>query len=373
MQYFILILIFIGINVTSFAENYSMPHESQTHEATWLQWPHHHEYGISYRKTLEPTWIAMTNALSKSENVHIIVYDKKEEKRVRTILEKENINMKNVIFFIYKTNDVWIRDNGPIFVFDNNGNIVIEDWGFNGWGEKFEYDKSDKIPKLLGSELDIPVLNLNSTMVNEGGAVELDGSGVLIACKSSIISQEPKNSIRNPEMTEKEANDIFKKYLGVSKIIWLDGNVNDPNDITDFHIDGFAKFYNQNILITMNKTDLKNWGLSNSDITKLYNASNINGKVYEKIYLSLTENNVITTKGKNLGTKGSYLNYYTANNLILMPSYKDPNDTKAKEIIQKLYKNKKVIEIDSRDLYEFGGMIHCVTQQQPKVNTPKAF
>lgn len=147
---------------------------------------------------------------------------------------------------------MWVRDNGPIFVRDQDGNLVIEDWGFNGWGGKYNSNLCDPIPAKIGNAIGMPVVDLNSVMVNEGGAVELDGNGVLMACRSSVLSQSPPNSVRNPEMTQMQAESIFAHYLGVTKFIWLDGNVGDPNDVTDFHIDGFAKFLNSDTLVTMN-------------------------------------------------------------------------------------------------------------------------
>ena len=87
---------------------------------------------------------------------------------------------------------------------------------------------------------------------------------------------------------------------------------------------------------------------------------------YNFLKIPLTKNNVSTTSGTNLGYKGSYINYYIANTKVLVPNYNDPNDSIANDIIQTLYPNRKVIGIDVRNLYENGGMIHCVTQQQPK-------
>jgi len=206
-------------------------------------------------------------------------------------------------------------------------------------------------------------------MTNEGGAVELDGNGVLLACKSSIISQSPVNSVRNPGMTQAQAESIFTQYLGVTKFIWLNGNVGDPIDVTDFHIDGFAKFVNDSVLVTMNNTDLTYWGVSSTDISTLYNASNMNNETYQKVYVPLTQNNVVTTSSFNLGYKGSYVNYYVANGVVLVPNYNDPNDAVANSIIQGLYPGRTVIGIDVRNLYENGGMVHCVTQQQPLATT----
>ncbi len=365
MNSFKALLILFGVHLSSFAQNYQMPHENETHEGTWLQWPHQYEYGLAYRNSLDATWVAMTQALVSGERVHIIAYDNTEKNRITSLLTAASVPLTNVDFYIFQTNDVWVRDNGPIFVWDSGGNLLIEDWGFNGWGGKFNYNLCNPIPTSVGNAISTPVVDLNSIMVNEGGAVELDGNGVLMACRSSIISQSPANSVRNPGMTQTQAETIFSQYLGVSKFIWLDGNVGDPNDITDFHIDGFAKFLNSDTLVTMNNADLTYWGASTSDIATLYGASNINNVVYTKVYLPLTQNNVVTTNGSNLGYKGSYANYYVANDVVLVPNYNDPNDATANGIIQSLYPNRTVVGIDCRNLYQWGGMIHCVTQQQP--------
>jgi agmatine deiminase len=347
-----------------------MPHENEQHEGTWLQWPHQYEYGYAYRNSLDATWVAMTAALIGGEKVHIIAYNNAEKNRIINLLNNANLPLANVDFYIFKTNDVWIRDNGPIFIRDNMGNLKVEDWGFNGWGGKFRSNLCNPIPTSIGNAINLPVVSLNSTMTNEGGAVELDGNGVLMACKSSIISQSPSNSVRNPGMTQVQAETIFSQNLGVSKFIWLNGKVGDSEDVTDLHIDGFAKFVDDTVMVTMKKKDLIYWCLSLSDITTLYNASNINNRIYRKVYVPLTKNNVANTKSVDLGYKGSYVNYYVANEVVLVPNYNDPNDAVANSIIQGLYPGRTVIGIDVRNLYENGGMVHCVTQQQPLSSSP---
>lgn len=341
------------------AQRYTMPDESEMHEGTWLQWPHEHQYGEQYKIRLQDTWVAMTKALSTSENVHIIVYSSPEEEHVKELLEEHEIDMTKVDFYIYETDDVWVRDNGPIFVKNSKGEIVIQDWGFNGWGKKAQYKNCDKIPTKIAQRLGKEIVNLNDSIINEGGSVEIDGNGTMLACKSSLL-----NKNRNPNMSQEEAEKIFKRYLGVSHFIWLDGQ---PGlEITDQHIDGFARFGNSTTIVTMNEKDLQNFQVKSSDIIKLYNAKNANGNAYSFVFLPLTKEKVTTVYGKNLGYKGSYCNYYIANSVVLVPNYIDDNDVIANAIVQKLYPTKKVIGIDVRNLYANGGMIHCVTQQQPK-------
>lgn len=339
--------------------SYTMPDENQMHEGTWLQWPHHYTYGTTYRNRLDPTWVQMTKELVNSEKVHIIAYNTTEKNRITTLLNNAAVPLGNIDFRIFQTNDVWVRDNGPIYVKDNTNNLKIEDWKFNGWGNKASYSKCNIIPNSIGTATGKSVINLNNTLCLEGGAFEIDGNGTLLATKSAII-----NSNRNPGKTQAQIEAILTTNLGVTNFIWLNGVAG--LEITDMHIDGFAKFANSTTLVTMNNSDLLYWEVPQSDINKLYAAKNKNNVVYNKVYVPLTANNVITTYGKNLGYKGSYCNYYVGNNKVLVPNYNDSNDAIANAIIQNLYPTRTVVGIDCRNLYEQGGMVHCVTQQQPQ-------
>jgi len=338
--------------------SYTFPEESELHEGTWLQWPHQYQYGQTFRDRLDPTWISITQELVSSEKVHIIAYDATEETRIRGLLIAANVDMSQVDFRIYPNDDFWVRDNGPIFTRDLNGSLVIQDWGFNGWGDKADYNLCDQIPGRIASDLGMTSVDLNQIMINEGGSVELDGHGTLMACKSSIL-----NSNRNPGMSQAEAEAIFTTYLGAEHFVWLDGQAG--LEITDQHIDGFARFGNANTIVTMDTNDLLEYDVLMSDITKLYAAKDINGQAYNFLKLPLSANNVLTTYGTDLGYKGSYVNYYIANTKVLVPIYNDPNDNLALQRLQTLYPNRTVVGIDCRDVYANGGMIHCVTQQQP--------
>ncbi len=337
---------------------YTMPDEAAPHEGTWLQWPHQYEYGVTYRNSLDATWVAMTKALVQSEKVHIVAYNVTEQTRITSLLTAANVAITNVDFSIFETNDVWIRDNGPIYVKDKNGNLVIQDWGFNGWGSKFGSAKCNTIPAKIATQQNKTAIDLNSILTVEGGSIELDGNGTLMATKSSIL-----NNNRNAGITQAQAEVFFTKYLGATKFIWLNGVAG--LETTDMHIDGFAKFANGNTIVTMPNNDLLNYDVPQADINTLYAATNKNGTAYNFVKIPLTQNNVVTTNGTNLGYKGSYINYYIANTKVLVPNYNDPNDAVANSQIQALYPTKTVVGIDVRNLYENGGMVHCVTQQQP--------
>ncbi len=337
---------------------YIFPEEGEDHEGTWLQWPHHYQYGIEFRDDLDPTWVELTKELLTSEKVHIIAYDEVEKNRIIELLNAQSVDLSNVDFKIYQNDDFWVRDNGPIYVHDRNGNLVIQDWGFNGWGNKANSNNCNAIPKKIGEDQNRLVVDLNQVMINEGGSVEMDGNGTLLACKSSIL-----NANRNPEMTQEEAEEIFTRYLGVINFIWLDGQAG--LEITDQHIDGFARFGNSKTIVTMGNDDLLSFDVLQSDIDKLFAAKNKDGEAYQFLTLPLTQKNVVTTYGQNLGYKGSYCNYYIANTKVLVPVYSDPNDEIALQKLQTLYPTRTVVGIDFRNVYANGGMVHCVTQQQP--------
>ena len=335
---------------------YTMPEETEQHEGTWIQWPHNYLYGPWYKDDVTPTFVSMTNALQAGENVHIIAYDSTELSDIVTALTNASVPLTNIDFFIHQTDDVWSRDNGPMFVYDQNNDLTILDWGFNGWGFDTPYSKCDVIPQSISTDIGIPRIDL-SAMVLEGGAIEHDGNGTMFATRSSVT-----HSTRNPSLTEAQIEDTLTTYMGITKFIWLDGIYG--QDITDQHIDGFVKFANDSTIVTMDSTELAYWNVTPAEIDTIYNATNTSDDPYSIVTVPLTQNDVLTTNATNLGYKGSYVNYYIANNTVLVPTYNDPNDATALNIIQGIYPNRTVVGIDVRNLYEYGGMIHCITQQQ---------
>lgn len=335
---------------------YIFPDENELHQATWLIWPHKYYYEEETVRKLDPIWIQMTDALVTGEKVKIVAYNKGEKERIENLLDDYGVDMKQVSFFIHKTEDVWARDTGPLFVKDHSGDKKILDFAFNGWGEKVPFEHDSKLAKRLSKDIGADYVKVHD-LVMEPGAMELDGRGTFMATRSSIV-----NDNRNPGLSEKDVECIIESVLEVDNFIWLDGQVG--MDITDFHIDGFVKFYEGDTIITMESADLLDWGLSKSDIERLEGATNAEGRPYKFVYLPLTSENVLMENGDSLGYKGSYVNYYVANDVVLVPFYNDANDQLAKDILRDLYPDRWVIGIDVRELYVNGGMIHCVTQQE---------
>ena len=131
-------------------------------------------------------------------------------------------------FVITKSDDVWLRDTGPIFVYDENDVLTIVDFAFDGWGKKTPYEFDDKIPEAVSKAKGYPFVRVPDFIL-EGGAVEVDGAGTLMTCKSSVVSKN-----RNSQMSVNQAEEYFGKYLGTTNFIWLEGVID--KDITDAHI-----------------------------------------------------------------------------------------------------------------------------------------
>lgn len=333
---------------------YHFPHEDQEHEGTWLTWPHEHTYGKAYAQSVEYIWVEMTKALAPDEFVHIIAYDEELQDHITTLLTAEGVDMNKVDFVLAPSDDVWARDTGPMFAYDQEGKKTIIDFGFDGWGKKTPYEKDDAIPQVVAKEKGDPIVDV-SAFILEGGSVELAEDGTVMATKSSVISKN-----RNPDMSQEEAETYLKTYMGATNFIWLEGVVDE--DITDAHIDGFARFYDKDTILTVPEEDFFDLyeGIQEADYETLLEATNADGDSYDIKEIPLTAENV-----HGVDYRGSYLNFYLGNKVLLLPVYDDANDQVAIETLTQLFPNRRIVPINVVPLYKNGGMIHCITQQEP--------
>jgi len=345
---------------------FRMPAEWEHHEGTWLQWPQNKIYSC-YELKLESIWLSMVDALHDHENVHLVVADERQRDHVSQQLQYHGIGLKNVDFYIIATNDVWARDNGPIFVINDQGEVAITDWVFNGWGERFDYDLDNQVPAKIAKQLNLPIFD--APLVLEAGAVEVNGKGAFLATRSSIIDLH-----RNPGMSQEEIEETLTQYLGVDHFIWLTGAGRGEcelwGDETDSHIDIVARFSNEATLFY-------NWTEDTSDprydmfaksYAELQHAKTESGKSLTLVPLPLPEvhqTTQMTKWRKNTFTDAAYSNYLVANEVVLVPVYGHQNDDRALKIIAEHFPSREIIAIEVVGLIEHGGAIGCVTQPQP--------
>lgn len=338
-----------------------MPAEWEEHEGTWIQWPHDQtHWGEKYKLKLNKIWIKMVKELQYGENVYIVVDNKEERAYLQSKLKEAKVNLSRIDFLIQKTDDVWIRDNGPIFVKNKKGERLLTHWIFNGWGNKYPYTNDALVPNGISNNYSIPKVDVDFCL--EGGAIEVNGKGTLMAAKSSIINEN-----RNPNCSQDEIESILTKYLGVTNFIWITGirGEDNYNEVTDYHIDGAARFSNENTILyehdPFDESEAYLLETYEKHYQELRQARNTDGTPFQLIPVPLTRKIV-----KEAGCKGSYLNFYIGNEVVLVPIYNDRHDKLALQIIEGQFPERRIVGINVCELYAYGGMIHCVTQQHIK-------
>lgn len=322
---------------------------------------------------LEHLWLAMTEALHEHETVHILVPDERRQEHVHQQLAYYGFDLSSIDIRVFPTNDVWARDSGPILLANHRGELAATDWSFNGWGERYPYELDRLVPAGIADLLSVPLFAAPITL--EGGGIEVNGQGTLLATLSSIV-----NPNRNPGKTREEIEGVLRQYLGIKHFIWLTGarGVGD----TDLHIDGAARFVDESTVLYSWTDDPGHprYPYFQKHREELELAVTESGKPLTLVPLPVTEARIYATIGastvapfKLVPSLGLYANFYVANGVVLVPVYGDANDARAKAIIAEHFPGRQVVGILAHMLAELGGMIHCVTQQQPHVPSKMHF
>lgn len=343
----------------SIPASYRMPAEWEPHEATWFSWPHNPETwpGISL-EIVEKTWCEMILALCSEEKIHINVLNFEMENRARALLQAGSVELREVTFHHFPTNDAWIRDHGPVFIIEEKpqGRQVLPiDWEYNSWGEKYPpYDLDNAIPRQVADFLELKVLSPG--LVLEGGSVEVNGSGTLMTTESCLL-----NPNRNGGLSKQEIEQVLRKYFGVTHFLWLGEGI--VGDDTDGHIDDLARFVGPRTVMTVVEDDPQdeNYWVLKDNWERLRSMTDERGRPLEVIKLPMP-----SPVESDIGRlPASYANFYIGNGAVLVPTFNDPQDKIALDTLGKHFPKRKILGIYSRDLVKGLGAIHCVTQQQP--------
>ncbi|WP_455358163.1 agmatine deiminase family protein [Streptomyces sp. SYSU K21746] len=260
--------------------------------------------------------------------------------------------------------DLWIRDFGPTFVVAP-GAIAGVDTNFNGWGktgtpyyQPFSKDAAAAATLLTRYGVD----RIQASFVGEGGSLETDGQGTLLATVSSLV-----NSNRNPGMTQDQVEQALKSALGMDKVIWVPGLAG--QDITDCHIDCLARFVapGQVILDKPGPGTSSKWvAVYNETKKALQSATDAQGRRLTITELPGPDRRYI--RGRGTDFLSSYTNYYTVNGAVLMPQFGDSYaDGIAYRILQAKYPGHDIVQVRIDNIASGGGGIHCATQSQPVV------
>lgn len=330
-----------------------LPAEWEKQNAVLLSWPHIKTKWAPYLENARKCISEIIMTILKFEDVILVVPDKKHAEQTRKLFTSKKLHI-----YIVPSDDIWARDFGPITVF-RNGMRELLDFKFNGWGEKYLFQKDDKITaklKKLGAFAKIPCRSVN--FVLEGGSIESDGEGTILTTEKCLL-----NPNRNSKLSKKQIEDILMSTFGPGRILWLKhGKI--KGDDTDSHIDTIARFAEKNTIIYMvcdKKTDPHYAELNKMEM-ELKSFKTISGKPYKLIPLPWP-NPKFDEKGAKM--PATYANFLVINGAVLVPTYRDKKDSVALKIIEGAFPRRKVIGIDCLQLIFQHGSLHCATMQIP--------
>jgi agmatine deiminase len=344
---------------TPAALGYRMPAEWEPHLGTWFTWPR--PEGISFPDkydTVPPVYAELITELVKVEAVHINVWNEEKEIWVRELLRLSGTPVEGVHFHHFPAYEPWCRDHGPIFVVREENGLrerAIIDWGYNAWGGKYPpFDLDDQIPVHVAALRDLPLFSPGIVM--EGGSIDVNGRGTLLTTKACLL-----NPNRNPHLNQSQIEGCLKDYLGVQQVLWLGEGI--VGDDTDGHIDDISRFVDEKTIVTVVEDDPAdpNYEILRENLRLLRTFRDLDGQPFRIVEIPMP--GVIRHQDQRL--PASYANFYIANGVVLVPTYRSPNDQRALAILESLFPHRRVKGIDSTELIWGLGSFHCISQQEP--------
>lgn len=360
------------LHTTSRADGFAMPAEFDWHDGCLMIWP---ARGDSWRSGGWPArkaFCAVASAIAQSEEVTMLV-DASQYETARAMLPPE------VRLVEMTTDDAWARDVCPTFVQNRSGNLRGVDWGFNAWGGLidglyFPWDADNHVARKVCDLYHADCYNCRDFIL-EGGSIHSDGDGTILTTESCLLSAG-----RNPHLTQAEIEDRLCDMLNARKVLWLPRGI--YGDETNEHVDNVCAFTAPGKVVlawTDNPNDPQ-YALSKACEAYLVQQTDACGRKIEITRLPIPQTPVCITEtecqeldlwngeptrmpGERLAA--SYVNFYIANNAVIVPQFDDPMDKTACEILAAQFPTREIIPIAAREILLGGGNIHCITQQIP--------
>jgi len=329
---------------------FRQPGEWTPHRACWVAFPSDPELWPDLAG-VQSSFAAMCHGIAKpaaegpqSEGLEVLVRDAAAEARARELLAGLQVNYHQVQF-----GDIWMRDIAPVFLTDAAGAVASVRFRFNGWGEKYDYPGDTEVAAKVQA-IQAGQRAFESRLVLEGGGVESDGAGLCLTTRDVAL-----NPNRNPGLSEAEVTRELALALGAERVIWLSQGL--LNDHTDGHIDNIARFIGPARVVCMRAvtSDDPNAGVL-ADIEKDLREAGL-------------EVVTVPSPGLLLGREqrplpASYLNFYIANQSVVVPVFGTPQDEAALAALGALFPGRRVVPVPAKVFLEEGGTVHCITQQE---------
>lgn len=345
----------------STSNNRRFPAEWENQQGILLCFPHNGNDWPGKYEAIQWAFVEFIKKVATYETVFLFVADEKQKEKVTGMLERARVNGANLSFIIQKTNRSWMRDSGPI-VIKNGEQREALNFNFNGWAKYKNYQLDKNIPSKVAHFLDIhltQVIYKGKPVIVEGGAIDSNGKGTLLTSEECLM--HPDIQVRNPNFTKADYEAVFKEYLGITNVIWLGNGI--EGDDTHGHIDDLCRFINEDTIVTIIETNTEdsNYIPLRDNLKRLQSAKLENGKSPIIVALPMPKR----LDFEDLRLPASYANFLILNKCVLVPTFNDPNDRKALNILAECFPDREIIGISAIDLIWGFGTLHCLSQQIP--------
>jgi len=323
-----------------------------------LTWPHFHSDWRPWLAQADRSFAELTTVISRRQRLVISCYDETHRAHVQGLLASVGAEQERIRFYTVPSNDTWARDYGPITVY-RNGQPVLLNFRFNGWGQKFEYALDDQITEhlhALGAFGNTPLEPID--LILEGGSIESDGQGTLLTTSACLLATN-RNGLSREALESQLA-----ALLGIERFLWLDhGHL--AGDDTDSHIDTLARFCDPATIVYQACADPhdEHFAALKAMQEELKTFRTAAGTPYRLLPLPLPKAQ-FNPDGRRL--PASYANFLIINGAVLMPTYDDPADALALKRLQNGFPGREIVGVPCLTLIQQYGSLHCVTLQLPK-------
>lgn len=349
------------------ASSYHFPAEWAPHSRVWLSWPHARADWPGKFAPIPWIFAEMIRGITRHGTCGLLVKDAKAEADAKATLDRAGVDLAKVAMHIIPTNRGWLRDCGPIWVYDRaqgaheNGQKKMLDWGFNAWAKYGNWRKDNAVPEAIaainGQTRIVPTYR-GKPVVLEGGGIETDGEGTLIVTEEWLLSD---TQIRNKGFSHADYEQVFAEWLGIEKTLWLGHGI--VGDDTHGHVDDITRFTAPGVALTVverNPNDA-NHALLRENLKRLNAARDAKGRQLTVVELPMPE--PVVFEGQRL--PASYANYLVTNGVVIVPIFGDVHDHEALSVLAQCFPGREILPVYARDLVWGLGTVHCLTQQEP--------
>ncbi|MCX5387022.1 agmatine/peptidylarginine deiminase [Streptomyces sp. NBC_00083] len=336
------------------AAGFAVPVDTVPHTRTWMAWPDSSAIWGRQLAGVQANIALIAKTIARYEPVTLCANPASVAKA------RSACGSGVTVIDSIPVDDCWMRDTGPVFRTDGAGGLDSVGLNFNGWGNKQTHAKDALVAQRIAASLGVAFTAAG--LVGEGGAVETDGNGTLMATRSSLV-----NTNRNPKLKEAQIEAALCDAFGADQVIWFNGVTG--RDITDDHVDATSRFLGAGAgLVQMPlASDNDAWSKDARQQYQILSAArDADGTPIGVTQIQGPDYNRIRSSDPDF--VAAYANYYVCNGAVISAQFGDARaDSAARASLQRLFPGRVVEQLNIDSLGAGGGGIHCVTQQQPRV------